>query len=350
MRILYVGQLAEGRTSYQRMVALKELGHEVRGINTFIHKQSLVQRYYSGLFHRLGYTLDIKCTNQTIEKEIAQSDYNVLWLDKSVMVKPKTLSNVKAHSPQCAIIFYSPDDMMNPMNQSRYYLSSLPLYDVHFTTKSFNVEELKALGCKRAIFEYSAYDLHIHRPFTLTQDELKRWQADVGFIGGYELDRFQKMLTLAENSVPVKIIGSFWDRVPNRHHNLNVVHGDLTGQDYSKAICATKINLSFLRKANRDLHTTRSVEIPACGGFMLAERTDEHLELFHEGKEAEFFDSDDELLDKVNYYINHEKQRKAIAEAGRRRCLESGYSNHDRMKFMLENYEYCKQSKKQIYH
>ena len=69
---------------------------------------------------------------------------------------------------------------------------------------------------------------------------------------------------------------------------------------------------------------------------MLAERTREHLELFEEGKEAEFFSSNEELLDKVRFYLAHPQQRKRIAAAGRRRCLENGYSNQDRLKWMLE--------------
>ncbi len=74
-------------------------------------------------------------------------------------------------------------------------------------------------------------------------------------------------------------------------------------------------------------------DIPACGGFMLAER---YLELFEEGKEAGFFSTKGKLLEKVRYYLNHSEKRKQIAQAGRERCLRSGYSNQERMKEMLE--------------
>ena len=80
------------------------------------------------------------------------------------------------------------------------------------------------------------------------------------------------------------------------------------------------------------------MEIPACGGFMLAERTPDHQELFEEDKEAVFFDinNPNELLEKALYYLEHEKERKAIAKAGRERCLKSGYSQHERLTWMLQ--------------
>ncbi len=74
----------------------------------------------------------------------------------------------------------------------------------------------------------------------------------------------------------------------------------------------------------------------ACGKFMLAERTSEHLELFEEGKEAEFFGCNEELLDKTRFYLSHEKKREQIARAGRDRCLRSGYRHQDRLQHALD--------------
>jgi spore maturation protein CgeB len=72
---------------------------------------------------------------------------------------------------------------------------------------------------------------------------------------------------------------------------------------------------------------------------MLAERTDDHRRLFEEGREAEFFDSFDELLEKCRYYLAHPEERRAIAAAGRQRCLDDDYSYGARLRQVLAEVE-----------
>ena len=109
----------------------------------------------------------------------------------------------------------------------------------------------------------------------------------------------------------------------------------LFNEDYARVFRAFKINLCFLRKINDDLQTSRSVEIPACGGFMLAERTNEHLALFNAGTEADFFSSNEELLALCRKYLEDDGLREQIAKAGRRRTEESDYSNDGMIRDIL---------------
>ena len=54
---------------------------------------------------------------------------------------------------------------------------------------------------------------------------------------------------------------------------------------------------------------------------MLHERNPDVLELFEEGKEIECYATVEELVEKIDYYLAHPEERKAIAEAGHRRCV-----------------------------
>jgi spore maturation protein CgeB len=100
-------------------------------------------------------------------------------------------------------------------------------------------------------------------------------------------------------------------------------------------VAGSQITLGFLRELNPDQHTTRSFEIPAIGGFMLADRTEDHREFFEEGKEAEYFTSDDEFRDKIRFYLANEAARERIAKAGHERCMTSGYSYEDRIRTVM---------------
>ena len=259
----------------------------------------------------------------------------MIWVDKGLSITSATLKKVKELSPNTQLIHYSPDDMLNPDNQTIDYLSNIPIYDYHVTTKSYNVSELKELGAKNVVFVNNAFEPTVHRKIGLTPEEYTYFQSKVGFIGFFEQDRFEKMLFLANNGIKVKVWGETWKHLVGKYDNLEIIPINYWGEEYVKVLNGTTINLCFLRKVNRDAQTTRSVEIPACGGFMLAERTEEHLKLFKEGIEADFFFDEQELLKKVVYYLKNTERVNEIRENGYNRCLQH-YSNDEMIKKVLE--------------
>jgi spore maturation protein CgeB len=227
--------------------------------------------------------------------------------------------------------------MMNSANQSRKFLQGLPLYNFYVTNKSYNVTELQELGCPKVLFMDNGFDPCTHRPVKVDVGDRQRFGGSVGFIGQWEPDRAGSLRALAQAGVEVRVWGYTWERMRNIPANLVLENRPWWSDDYAKAICAFDINLCFLRKCNRDRQTTRSIEIPACGAFMLAERTDEHLQLFEEGKEAEFFSNEGELVEKARFYLDHPDARESIARRGYDRCVRDGYSYPERLQKVLES-------------
>jgi spore maturation protein CgeB len=343
MKILFVGDLSNYARARQRFLAMQDLGHLVKGLSWVLLETELDLDYKPTLWHRirrkLGYPVDLVGLNEELLPTIIEFQPDLLWIEKANTILPSTYRKIKFNFPNLKIVYYSEDDIYIRDNRSQYLKRSLPLFDIVYTTKPRNLEELPTIGAKNVVCIYQAYDRDFHKPLSLSPEEHKFWGADVGFVGFFERDRAEQMLFLAQQGIKVRVWGFNWQAWQNKHPNLLVEARPVFNQDFIKVLNATRINLNFLRKINRDRHTSRSLEIPACQGFMLAERTDEHLQLFTEGKEAEFFDSREELLQKVQYYLTHETERESIARAGLERCFKSGYSHHDRLKVMLGGLE-----------
>lgn len=336
MKIIYIGPLWQGSTCLQRMRSLQSAGQQIIPVDTLpaelrgLHN-NLVWRIANRLYK--GY--DWAHTNSTIlDLARCHHDADVLWLDKALTVRPRTLISVRRLIPKMVVVGYSPDDMSGPHNQTARFLSSLAYYDVYFTTKTYGVTELKALGCKDVRFVGNGYDPDTHRPCQIAEEDKLLLGGGVGFIGDYERERADSIRFLADNGVNLRVWGPNWHKMPP-HRNVIIEGRPLWGDDYVKAICSFDINLCFLRKINRDMQTQRTMEIPACEAFMLAERTAEHSGLFEEDKEAVFFSNNNELLRKCQYYLAHKTERERIALSGRRRCLDSGYDNPSIIASML---------------
>src|SRR3954447_3710794 len=72
----------------------------------------------------------------------------------------------------------------------------------------------------------------------------------------------------------------------------------------------------------------RNFEVPGCGGFLLTEAVP-HLEKYFElGKEVAVYDGPDDLVEQVGYWLEHDDERVAVAEAGYRRVLAEHTYDH----------------------
>ena len=338
-KILFIGDLNTYGRGYQRCRTLKEMGHDVVAFSHTkvslpgcIESPSLLYR----ICWKLRISLDVTRVNRRILDAIENFSFDVIWIEKGNMVWPWTLRKIRKYAAATKLISCSEDDMYATHGHSLWYRVGLRYYNMVFTTKMYNLEELKLFGAKQINLFLDSYDEKNHKPVSLTPKERERFACDVGAIGAFEKERAESMLYLAEHGIKVSVWGGNWEKMVNLHPNLQIKNEFLFGENYSKAICATKINLNFLRKINRDEVTSRSVEIPACGGFMLGERTKRHLDFFEEGKEAEFFHSNEDMLQKVKYYLENPEEREKIARAGRERCLKSGYSMYAQLKKMLD--------------
>jgi spore maturation protein CgeB len=221
-------------------------------------------------------------------------------------------------------------------------VKSIPHYDVLVTTKSYEVEDYQRLGARNLFYIQQGYDPDFLHPYELSDEESDTYGCDVVFIGRQEEHYVRAVRAAMDVTDRVRVWGlSSWRKALPQHSWLETVYTGraVFGEEYGKALCGAKIALGLLSRHAQvapDLSTTRTYEIPACGTFMLAERTSEHEALFAEDREAAFFEGYEELREKIRYYLDHDEERQRIAAAGRERCLRSGYTYQGRFEELFE--------------
>lgn len=317
--IFHVGKFHVGSTALGRSSGLKKLAVTYRRLDLSEYFPPGKRGWYS-LQRLISDGPDVVRLNRDIRKAAAEQCPNLIFIEKGLLIYPETIQSFRGLKSAPLVVHYSPDDQMNPSNISRHYRASLPLFDVHVTTKPFNIDELANLGARIVILQRVGFDPELHRILPESIERQHAYGASVSFVGAYEDERARSISTLAGADFDVRVWGPGWRSSGiSTAENVTIEGRAVWGDDYTAVINGSKVNLCFLRKVNRDVSTSRTVEIPASGGFMLGERTDEHLAIFKEGTEAEFFSSDAELLDKTVYYLAHEDQRRKIAAAGYKR-------------------------------
>lgn len=228
------------------------------------------------------------------------------------------------------------DDPFNPLHRAPWFLRALAEYDVVFNPRRANMDDLRAAGARRVDYLPFAFDDAKFRPEEPGEADRRsgRFDCDVLFVGGADADRIPWIRRLAAEGFRVHVYGGYWERVDGLPPGT--VKGEARPDVLRVATGAARVSLCLVRKANRDGHVMRSLEIPASGGCLLAEDTPEHRDLFGpDGVAATYFRDPDSMVAGVRRLLADEGLRARLRAAGRAVAATGGHTYADRLRTML---------------
>lgn len=91
----------------------------------------------------------------------------------------------------------------------------------------------------------------------------------------------------------------------------------------------SKINLNITLRSIQSGIPLRAMDIMGASGFLLTNFQADFLDYFIPNEDFVYYESEEDLIDKVNYYLSHEKERAEIAHNGH----EKVKANHSFEKF-----------------
>ena len=341
-RVLVIGDSWHGSDCTGLARGLRELGHAVEliGSDQFLPKTD--GSFNSRVFRRLASSFYKHQFNKYILAQLSLVRPDFVIVFKGNHVEPSTLVSIRK-SDTWLCNFY-PD--ISFFAHGAVAKEGWPIYDRIFTTKKHGAEEmLEQLGLENVSFLQHGFDKYVHRPISAILAIPAALHCDISFIGGWSPNKEEHLCGLVTgiNGLDLKIWGDRWDNSRYQDLKMTIQGNPVFGDFYALAISASKINLGLLQDQqgsakSGDQVTSRTFHIPASGGFLLHERTEEVLGYFEEGKEIACFGSSEELIEKVQYYLANEKERLKIAKAGFERCLKEN-SLANRAQVIVEKYE-----------
>lgn len=234
--------------------------------------------------------------SETLEKIKQFGIITVNWFHDSVLasIRKDFVENISKYYDYFFII--DSEDVLNYVKISSRVVKSLPL----------------------------ACDLNIHRSVDLTAAEREKYGSDICFVGTVKFHRVDVLKALTE--FDLAIWGYWLEKLPElkKFYRSQHVFGEEAVKIYNASKIALDIHLSYGTSEKRFNVTPRVFEVPACGAFLLVDDNPCLNDLYKVGEEIICYSDENDLKEKIKYYLSHPEERKAIA----RRAQERAYRDH----------------------
>jgi spore maturation protein CgeB len=250
----------------------------------------------------------------------------VLFVPSQNEFIPEILLKIKSLTVTLAYFFDDAWRISYCKNWSKFYTYS--------TTSSVNGLMLwRERGCNNFLYSPFAVNSKVFK-----KNDVNHKFYDVTFIGSYHPYRAYVLKKISNLGISVGVWGRGWpggevtqdqmvDIFNKSKINLNISNNDCFDIDYIFDLRRPLLEtLRVFKKAfisknrtdskNVEMVKARHFEINACGSFQLSyyvEGLEKHFDI---GNELVIYGSLDELLWKVKYFLNNEKEREIIAAKG----------------------------------
>jgi len=245
-------------------------------------------------------------------------------------IRAGTLAQIRTRVPACLQYCLFPD---SPHMLDNARINCLPIFDRVLTSSPSWMDAFRRLGARRVEYLPFAADPALHPRVPASSGV----GPDVAFIGNWRPDREALLEQLSD--FDLHIWGSkYWVSRTSRDSPVRSHWrgGQVIGEDFARVCAAAKILLNVMDAVSWPGPNMRTFELPACGAFALAERSDAVLEIFTEGETIACFEGAEEARQKIAYYLANPEERNRIAQAAYDLVTNGGHRYVDRARQLLE--------------
>jgi spore maturation protein CgeB len=275
MKILFIGVFdPEGKsTNVSQLVAFNKLGHNVVGYN----------------YRKKAALIGDENRDKDLISVIKNRNFDLVVYSKCNVISQETFSEINKYTKTC-LWFMDPLISYTSEMQEKTSLVDFACFD-----KKNVLEKAKKFNNK-CFYACEGFDSLTDKPYK----EINK-KYDIGFIGNLYGDRLERIRKINK---PVKC--AYMKKEVK-------VFSNAFGSEHPKCVSQIKINLNFCTSAGA---SDRVYKILGAKGFLLSDDWVGRDEHFEDGKDLIIYKGVQDLNDKIDYYLKHERERNLIASRG----------------------------------
>jgi len=279
---------------------------------------------YAAFLRELGHDVDLielidKRTPGQVTREQFKLDYDIVWSFAADYIYFKVLTDTFIEAVKNSKSIFIGYCTMNTRFPFKEWVHNFKIFDLCFLHSRLVTEMAEKEGLRNVYHMPYGFDKDAYYPMKC------RKKFNITFTGSpqtmvspEEDNRAQTINALKSFNIHV-----FGGKFKGRLQKGIKIHSFSTHREMNKIYNQSKINLDIpwinteLPEFRDKYHPkNRFFDIPGSGNFLLCGYDDEANAQFQDGKHCLYYRSIDDLCEKIEYYLTHEKERDEITEAG----------------------------------